>query len=68
MGEKNKNEKKDRKEVEWGNGDNELRETTEYEYEDGARRDDNNRDNGDNELLEEVTLMKEKKDSKHKKD
>ena len=42
MGEKNKNEKKDRKEVEWGNGDNEL--------------------------LEEVAMMEEKKDSKHKKD
>ena len=42
MGEKNKNEKKDGKEVEWGNGDNEL--------------------------LVEVAMMEEKKDSKHKKD
>ncbi|KAF5432311.1 hypothetical protein C5S35_17325 [Candidatus Methanophagaceae archaeon] len=55
MGEKNKNEKKDREEAKWGNGDNELRETAEW-------------GNGDNELREEVTMMEEKKDSKHKKD
>ena len=55
MGEKNKNEKGDRKEVEWGNGDSELREAAVW-------------GNGDNGLHEEITMMKGKKDSKHKKD
>ena len=42
MGEKNKNEKKDREEVKWGNGDNKLRErvTMEEEKKDSKHKKD----------------------------